>query len=316
MDCSTSNRCERSASTSEAPLTATLTGLLCPVPTPYDAAGEVDPDRLSAQLEVYGRWPLAGVVLFGTSGEGPLLDDDEEERLAVAARAALTSARSLVVQVGKESVRATVAAARRAQAAGADALLCLPPRYYPLGAAGLAAFYRAVAEATDLPLLAYHIPQRSKVEMSADLLGELAADGTLAGIKESVGDLDLQRALREAGGEGFRILNGRASFTLAALRGSADGAILAVADAAPETALALLEAHAAQDVEGAEAAQRALEPLATCFGPRYGVPGIKAALDLRGWPGGGAPRPPLVALGEAERGEVSAALRAAGVDLT
>lgn len=315
MDSSLSSRCARSASTSEPPLTATLTGLLCPVPTPFDAAGEVDPDRLSAQLEVYGRWPLAGVVLFGTSGEGPLLDADEEERLAAAARAVLPG-RALVVQIGKESVRATAAAARRAESAGADALLCLPPRYYPLGEAGLAAFYRAVAAATDLPLLAYHIPQRSKVEMTADLLGELAADGTLDGIKESAGDLDLQHSLRAAGGEGFRILNGRASLALAALRGVADGAILAVANAAPETALGLLDAHAAGDAETAETAQRALEPLAACFGPRFGVPGIKAALDLRGWPGGGAPRPPLHPLGETERGEVRAALRAAGVDLT
>lgn len=315
MDCSPSSRCARSESTSESPLTATLAGLLCPVTTPFDPAGEVDPDRLSAQLEIYGRWPLAGVVLFGTSGEGPLLDAEEEERLAAAARAVLPG-RALVVQIGKESVRATAAAARRAESAGADALLCLPPRYYPLGEAGMAAFYRAVAAATDLPLLAYHIPQRSKVEMTADLLGELAADGTLAGIKESAGDLDLQRSLRAAGGEGFRILNGRASLALAALRGVADGAILAVADAAPETALALLDAHAAGDEERAEAAQRGLEPLATCFGPRFGVSGIKAALDLRGWPGGGAPRPPLAPLGDTERGEVRAALRAAGVDLT
>lgn len=297
-------------------MTASLTGLLCPVPTPFSDDGEVAPDRLAAQIEIYRRWPVAGVLLFGTSGEGPLLDAEEEERLAAAARAALPSGMALVVQIGKESERASVAAARRAAAAGADALLCLPPRYYPLEPGGIKAFYRAVAAASDLPLLAYHIPQRSKVELEASLLGELAAEGTLAGIKESAGDLELQRSLRAAGGERFRILNGRAGLTLAALRGVADGAILAVANAAPEKALELLEAHAAGRGDRAEAAQRALEPLATCFGARFGVPGIKAALDLRRWPAGGAPRPPLAALGEAERAEVKAALRAAGVALT
>jgi len=309
-------RCARSGSTSETPLTAPIRGLLCPVTTPFDSDGEVSPERLTAQIEIYERWLLAGVVLFGTSGEGPLLEADEEAALLSAARTALGSGRALLAQVGHESVRATAASARRAEAEGADAILCLPPRYYPVEREGLAEYYREVAAACGLPLLAYHIPQRSHVELSAELLCELAAEGVLAGIKESAGDLDLQRAIREGAGDRFSILNGRASLTLAALRGGADGAILAVADAAPEAALAILEAHAAGETGRAEAAQRALEPLATCLGSRFGVPGIKAALDLRGWPGGGPPRPPLASLGEADRREVGVALRAAGVDLS
>lgn len=297
-------------------MTAPLRGVLCPVTTPFDSGGEASPERLAAQIELYQRWPVAGVILFGTSGEGPLLDREEEPPLLAAARNAVTPDRSLIVQVGHESVRATVASARRAEAGGADAILCLPPRYYPVGRDGLAGFYRAVASACGLPLLAYHIPQRTHVEMSADLLCELAVEGTLAGIKESAGDPALQRALREAAGSGFSILNGSAKLMLGSLRGGADGAILAVADPAPESVLAIFEAHVAGDVGRAESAQRALEPLAACLGPRFGVPGIKAALDLRGWPGGGDPRPPLLSLGGAEREEVRAALRTAGIDLS
>jgi len=297
-------------------LSAPLGGLLCPATTPFSARGDADPGRLAAQLEIYARMPLAGAVLFGTSGEGPLLDAEEEPALLAAARAALGPARSLVVQVGRESVRATVAAARRAEAAGADALLCLPHRYYPLSSAGRAAFYRAVRAAVGIPLLAYHIPQRSHVDLDPELLGELAREGTLAGIKESAGDLALQRRLRGAAGEGFAILNGSAALTLDALRSGADGAILAVADAAPEAVLAIFDALAAGDAAAAEAAQEAIGPLAACLGSGFGVPGIKAALDLRGWPGGGDPRPPLAPLGAAERREVATALRAAGVDLS
>lgn len=293
-----------------------LRGLLCPITTPFESDGRASPERLAAQIEIYERWPLAGIVLFGTSGEGPLIDADEEPALLAAARSALGPGRSLVAQVGHESLRATLASARRAEAAGADAILCLPPRYYPLGSGGLAAFYRAVAEACGLPLLAYHIPQRSHVDPGADLLCELAAERTLVGIKESAGDLALQRALRAAASDGFSILNGSGALTLEALRAGADGAILAVADAAPESALAILEAHAAGDPARAEAAQRAIEPLAASLGSRFGVPGIKAALDLRGWPGGGAPRPPLSAVGPEARDEIAVALRAAGVDLS
>jgi dihydrodipicolinate synthase/N-acetylneuraminate lyase len=297
-------------------LTTPVGGLLCPITTPFSTGGDADPGRLAAQIEIYVGLSVAGVVVFGTSGEGPLVDADEEAGLLAAARAALGPHRTLAVQVGHESVRATVASARRAEAAGADAILCLPPRYYPVTPDGLRAFYRAVKGAVDLPLLAYHIPQRSHVELGADLLGELAREGTLAGIKESAGDLMLQRELRRSAGAGFAILNGSAGLTLEALRSGADGAILAVADAAPEAVLAIFDAHADANSAGAEEAQRALAPLAACLGPRFGVPGIKAALDLRGWPGGGDPRAPLAPLGAAEREEVADALRAAGVTLS
>lgn len=297
-------------------MSASLRGLLCPVTTPFGTGGDPSPERLAAQIEIYTRLGARGVVVFGTSGEGPLLDPDEEPPLLSAARSALGPDRALVVQVGHESLRATLASARRAEAAGADGLLCLPPRYYPLGAEGVARFYRGVASECGLPLLAYHIPQLSHVDPGADALCELASDGTLAGIKESAGSLELQQALRDAGGERFAIFNGSARLAFEAMRGGADGAILAVSDAAPEAILGILEAHAAGDDETGMATQRALAPLANCLGPRFGVPGIKAALDLRGWPGGGDPRPPLASVGEAEREEIRSALLVAGVVLS
>jgi dihydrodipicolinate synthase/N-acetylneuraminate lyase len=289
---------------------------VCPVTTPFDPSGDASAERLADQIAIYLGIGVRGVVVFGTSGEGPLIDAEEEAPLLAAARSALPSDRVLVVQVGHESLRATLASARRAEAAGADALLCLPPRYYPLGAAGIARFYRAVAAACGLPLLAYHIPQLTHVDPGSDLLCELASDGTLVGIKDSAGDIALQRALRKAGGSGFAIFNGSARLTLESLREGADGAILAVSDAAPERVLAIIDAHAAGDGASAEAAQRAIVPLAECVGARYGVPGIKAALDLRGWPGGGEPRAPLAAVGAAERDEIRAALLVAGVNLS
>ena len=297
-------------------MSAPLAGLLLPVTTPFTADGAVAPDRLAAQIEVYARYPLSGVILFGTTGEGPLLSDDETGPLLEAARAALPGEWKLVAQVGRESVRGACAAAERAAAGGADMLLCLPSRYYPVGAAGQAAYYRAVRRATDLPLLAYHIPQRSHVDLPAELLLELAADGTLAGIKDSAGDLALEATLRGSAGPDFAILDGKASVLAASLAGGADGAILAVADVAPEAALAVMDAHRAGDLPGAAAAGARLAALGECLGPRFGVPGIKAAIDLRGWPGGGPPRLPLLPLDAAARNEVAAALREAGVPLS
>jgi len=292
-------------------MSAPLNGVLCPVPTPFGSDGSASPGRLGDQVAVYEAFELAGVLLFGTSGEGPLLDEDEEAGLLEAARRA--TSRKVVAQVGRESVRAAVRAAARAEDAGADALLCLPPWYYPVDRAGLAGYFAAVRSAVDLPLLAYHIPQRTGVDLPPDLLAELAREGTIQGIKDSSGDLELQASLRREAGPGFAILNGRSAVTAAALRQGADGVILAVADGAPETVADLVRAHHEGDDERADAVQASLRPLGEAFGARFGVPGIKAALDLRGWPGGGAPRPPLRPLDEAARQEVAGALRRAGI---
>jgi dihydrodipicolinate synthase/N-acetylneuraminate lyase len=258
---------------------------------------------------------LAGIVLFGTSGEGPLLEPDEEAPLLAAARRAMPAHRQLIVQVGRESVRASRAAARRAVEAGADALLCLPLRYYALGDEVVAEFYRAVAEPLDVPLLAYHIPQRSKVDLPADLIVGLAAEGVLQGIKDSAGDLALQARLRLDAGAGFSLLDGKATVVAESLALGADGAILAVADAAPEAVCELFAAHAAEDQAAARGVQERLRPLAECLGPRFGVAGIKAALDLRGWPGGGPLRAPLRALDPGGRRAVAVALEEAGVEI-
>ncbi|MGH7543632.1 MAG: dihydrodipicolinate synthase family protein, partial [Gemmatimonadota bacterium] len=257
-------------------MTPPLSGVFAPVTTPFGPDGAADPGRLAAQIEIYAATDLAGIVLFGTSGEGPMLDPDEEGPLLAAARRATPPDRRLIVQIGRESVRASRATARRAVEAGADAVLCLPLRYYALGDDVVAEFFRAVAESLDLPLLAYHIPQRSKVELPADLIVELAREGTVRGIKDSAGDLGLQARLRRDAGPGFSLLDGKASVMAESLALGADGAILAIADAAPEAVCELFAAHVAGDHAAAQAIQERLGPLAECLGPRFGIAGIKA----------------------------------------
>lgn len=286
--------------------------LLAPVTTPFDEHGEVALGRLAEQVSIYGSFSLAGLIVFGTSGEGLLLEADEEMPILDTVREALGTDRRMIVQVGRESVRATLGAADRASAAGADALLCLPPRYYGLGPEIVERHYRTLAGATTLPILAYHIPM-SKVELKADFIASLARDGVLSGIKDSYGDLDFEAHLLREAGSGFEVLCGKASVTAAALAGGAHGAILAVADVVPERVLELFDAHAAGEEDRVDEVQRSLLPLAEVCGPRFGVPGIKAALDHRGWPGGGPPRAPLAPLGDDARAEVAAALSAAGV---
>ncbi len=292
-----------------------LQGLFVPLTTPFGGDGEVDIERFAEQIRIYTGYSLSGVIIFGTTGEGPLLAAEEEPALLDAARRVLPDNWKLIVQVGRESVRASRKAAERASAVGADALLCLPPRYYALSEAVIANHFRAVYAATQVPVLAYHFPMRSKVDLQAELLIELGHEGTIAGIKDSAGDLSLQASLRRALGPDFAILCGKASVVAEALAADADGAILAVADVAPETVLALFDAHRANDENEVAQVQASLLPLAEACGPKFGIAGIKAALDARGWPGGGEPRAPLMPLGRGDRDVVVEALKTAGIEL-
>jgi 4-hydroxy-2-oxoglutarate aldolase len=292
-----------------------LQGLFLPVTTPFGDDGEVDLERFAEQIRIYSGYGLSGVIIFGTTGEGPLLAAEEEPALLGAAKRVLPSDWKLIVQVGRESVRASRKAAERAGAVGADALLCLPPRYYALSEAVIANHFRAVHAASQVPLLAYHFPLRSKVDLRAELLIELGHEGTIAGIKDSAGDLALQASLRRALGPDFAILCGKASVVAEALAADADGAILAVADVVPETVLALFDAHRAKDAKEVAQIQASLLPLAEACGPKFGIAGIKAALDARGWPGGGEPRAPLLVLGQGDREVIVEALETAGIQL-
>lgn len=296
-------------------MTHPFSGLFVPITTPFGDDGEADLDRFAEQIRIYTDYSLSGVIIFGTTGEGPLLAAEEEPALLEAAKRVLPSDWKLIVQVGRESVRASRKAAERASAVGADALLCLPPRYYAVSEAVIANHFRAVHATTRVPLLAYHFPLRSKVDLRAELLIELGREGVIAGIKDSAGDLALQASLRRALGPDFAILCGKASVVAEALAADADGAILAVADVVPETVLALFDAHRAKDTKEVAQIQASLLPLAEACGPKFGIAGIKAALDARGWPGGGEPRAPLMPLGQGDRELIVEALESAGVEL-
>src|SRR4051794_31495038 len=107
-----------------------LTGVLNPIPTPFDGAGDVDSGRLRNALSRWLATPLSGFVVLGSTGEAALLDEDESDRVVAAARDVVPRDRTFIVGTGRESTRATVSATRRAAAMGADAVLVRTPGFY------------------------------------------------------------------------------------------------------------------------------------------------------------------------------------------
>jgi 4-hydroxy-2-oxoglutarate aldolase len=268
-----------------------------PMPTPF-VDGEVD---LAAIRFNAGRWlnaGLGGIVALGTNGEAALLDDDESDRVVGAAREAVPRDRVLIAGVGRESTRATVAAAKRAGALGADAVLVRPPSLYRAGIppAALEAHYRAVADASPVPVLLYNYPAFFGVQLAPALVGRLAAHANVAGMKETSTDGAQFADLAAAVPASFTVLAGSAPGVYPALCAGASGAILAVACVAPERCLELLSLTRAGRHAEALLLQQQLNPLARAVTSGYGIAGLKAAMDMCGLRGGEA-RAPLPAVG-------------------
>jgi 4-hydroxy-tetrahydrodipicolinate synthase len=226
--------------------------------TPFDDGGDADPDALRAHVELLIEDGVEGVVVAGTTGEGPLLEEAEIETLVAAAVEAAGDRLEVVAHVGRASTAATARLAGAAARAGADALIAVTPYYFRLGDEQLLRHYQAVLVAAgDMPLLAYTFPDRTGNELSPEALDRLAGEG-VAGLKDSTGSPDRHREYLEVGRRhrGLRVMVGSERLALQSLRGGGAGSISALANARADVLLRLRDepGDAAQaDVNAAKA---------------------------------------------------------------
>jgi 4-hydroxy-2-oxoglutarate aldolase len=294
-------------------MVARLRGVFAPVVTPFEPrTGEVDRAGFERNLRAHVGAGLHGVVVAGSTGEAPLLDEGERAALVAAARAILPPDRLVVAGAGAESTRTAVRLAARAADEGADAVIVVAPHYYgdAMTPAALSAHYRRIADKSPIPVVLYNIPKYMHFALPPAVVAELAMHENVIGIKDSAGDLELLAAYLAVQSDDFRVLTGSGGSFSQALERGAPGGILAVATFAPGLALEAYDASMQGDRRAAASAQARLGPLATHIVGSLGVPGIKAALDCVGL-AGGVPRPPLLPLGGADRDRVRELLRTA-----
>lgn len=292
-----------------------LEGVFLPVTTPFDrVTGEVAPVSLRENLRRYCEEPINGIVLFGSTGEGALLDEDEKVRLTGFAREVVPSAIVLVAGASGESTRATIRQAKQAAAEGAEYILCHAPWYFGpyLSPAALADHYRAVADASPIPIIVYHIPKYTKVTMEPGLMGEVVRHPNIAGLKDSSGDIKRFADYTEACPRDRKLFVGNGALLYTALELGGVGGVLGIADIVPARCAELVRAFKSGDAREAGRIQEGLATLHKEIVAAYGAIGVKAALDEMGWEGG-PPRPPLRPLGEKERRQVARTLQATGV---
>ena len=233
-------------------------GVIPPMITPLLPTGEPDLDSLDSLIDHLIGQGITGLLVLGSCGENGALTRDE--RLAVADRAMRRVAGRVHLMIGVPALgtREAVADARSYSLMGADAVLVPPPFVFPHSSAELADHFRAVAAAIDdTVVLAYNIPTRVNVNLEPALLRELAAEGAIAGTKDSSGNVEAQRMIAEQTAElaDFRRYTGSEFAIDGLLLGGFHGAVPGLANAFAPLHVELANRAAAGDWKGAAAVQ-------------------------------------------------------------
>lgn len=278
-------------------------GIYPPVPTFFDAAERLDLQTFQRHIHALAPTGIAGYVVMGTNGEAVHLDSAERVEVIETARVAAGQDALILAGCGEQSTRVTIANCQRAAGAGANAALVLPPFYYKgrMDARALLAHYRAVADASPLPVVIYNMPASAAgVDLDAATICTLAEHPYIIGVKDSAGNIGKLAQIVARAPAGFRVFAGSADYLLPALSVGAAGAVSALANVFPHEVCRLQALFEAGQLEEARLLQARLIPPNAAVTSIYSVPGLKAALELTaGY--GGRPRSPLQPLTGEER---------------
>jgi len=280
-----------------------LKGILLPTTTPFDASGQISTTAITSNIKEWSARGVIGFVVLGSTGERVHLDEREYLEVIEVSRAASDSA--LIVGAGQQSTVGTIKEIKNAARAGAEAVLVITPYFYrpAITQETLINYYTAVADEAPVPVLLYSMPPLTGIKIEAETVARLSEHPNIIGVKDSSNDVAGFRRTVELCPNEFAVMTGNGTVLLDALRAGATGGILAVGCVVPDVCVEIFRAYGAQDLERAERLQEQLTPLAAAVTTKYGIGGLKAALDLAGYRGG-AVRAPLRAPDDNARAEI------------
>jgi 4-hydroxy-2-oxoglutarate aldolase len=290
-----------------------IEGVLPPIPTPF-AGDAIDHPGLAANVGRWMRTRLAGLVVLGSNGEAPLLDDYESDAVMETARKHIPRGRIMIGGIGRESTGATIAAAKRAARIGVDAVLVRTPSFYKnvMTSDAFVRHYTAVADASPVPVLLYNVSLFTGVNLLPDAVERLAVHPNIIGVKESNADLVQLAETIARTPDDFVVLGGSAPTFYHALCAGADGGVLAIAGVLPDMCVELHDLVRRQQHADALALQKRITPFGRLLGAVHGVAGLKYSLDQIGYVGGST-RAPLGAVPPDAQRQIREQLAALGM---
>jgi 4-hydroxy-2-oxoglutarate aldolase len=292
-------------------VTPKLNGLLLPFTTSFKPNEDIDEDGLRANLRKWNTSGIVGYVVLGSTGERVNLNEREYLRVIEVAREEVPHDLTFIVGAGQQSTRSTIAEIKNASARGAEAVLVITPHYYrpAITQETLIAYYTTVADSSPVPVLLYSMPDFTGIKIETETVVRLSTHPNIQGIKDSSADIITFRKTIEQVSDDFAVLTGNGTVLCDAVSAGARGAILAVGCIAVEVCLEIWRLTVAGENDKAKRLQDKLTPLALAVTKRYGIGGLKAAMDMIGFHGGAVRAPPKPAAEDA-RLEIASLLEA------
>ena len=243
--------------------------------------------------------------MLGSTGERVHLDEREYVEVIESARREVSSELAFIVGAGQQSTLGTINEIKKAADVGADAVLVITPSFYrsAITQETLITHYNMIADDSPVPVILYSMPALTGIKIEPVTIARLSDHPNIVGVKDSSADVEGFRQTVDLCPNGFDVMTGNGTIFLDALRAGATGAILAVGCAVPEICVEIMRAFKEGDDERAEHLQSKLTPLAAAVTTKYGIGGLKAALDMNGYVGGSV-RAPLQAPSENARTEI------------
>jgi 4-hydroxy-2-oxoglutarate aldolase len=279
-------------------------GIFPPIPTPF-INGDIAYDRLSFNIKKWSQTGLKGLVAMGSNGEYVYLSADEKRKFVQKVVDGTPDHMQVIAGTGCESTQETIELTRDCAACGAHAALVVTPHYYAgkMNDTAMFEYFTAVADESPIPILLYNVPKFTNINLSAGLVARLSRHPNIVGIKDSTGNVIQLGEIANQVDVGFNLLVGTAGALFGALTLGCVGGVLALANVAPQTCVQIHQLVQEGNFEAARKLQLRMIPVNKAITATYGVPGLKAAMDMLGY-FGGAPRPPLLPSSDKEKSEI------------
>ena len=288
-----------------------LSGSLVAIVTPMTADGGLDLPRLKALIDWHVAEGTDGIVIVGTTGESPTVDFDEHFQLIESAVEFAARRVPVIAGTGGNSTREAVELTKFAAKAGADYALSVVPYYNKPPQEGLYRHFKAIAEASDIPVILYNVPSRTVADLQNETVLRLAQVKNIVGLKESTSNIERVTDLMARMPKGFLVFSGNDDAALSYAMLGAVGVISVTANVAPRLMHEMIAAARKGDTARAIEINNRLLPLHKhLFVEANPIP-VKWALQRMGRIAEGI-RLPLVPLSPAHHELVTAALKTAG----
>lgn len=280
-----------------------IEGIFAPIATVFDTLGDLDMARFAENIGKFNKTKLSGLVVLGSNGEFALLTHREKLRLVEAAKEQISKDKLLIAGTGCESLRETIELTKECAYAGADGVLVVTPSYYKsdMTDEALKCYFNSVADESPVPLLLYNMPRNTGINIGPNLVDALAKHPNIAGIKDSSGNIAQIAEIIAKCPQDFAVFAGSGNFLLPTLALGGVGGTLAVANVVPDYCVAIYKLYKDGQMDKAKKLQLGLLELNAAVTTRYGIGGMKAAMEVVGFHGGSPRRPILPATEDVRR---------------